>query len=388
MRRLSILVRLSCALACALVAFVSARLALPSLTEKDLAGGTRLRVGRVASVDVFVHLGNIAVPNPMTEVAGDPGRYEINPRVAFWDAYAITAPVPDVVDTPDGMQLIVPWTLLPSSVAHAISQLDDEFGARFALRVGLKERLSDWQFERIDHISVPDDSAYRRICGVRSVYSVNMFDFLKDFGDDYKDSLRYAVSSSVMEVVQNSASNGDTALAFPAMAGAQHVQETHLVITYADSFGAILDGLSRAQGAKPSKAYLVVWNELVGHQELQAAIGGLQEALYRELPDWRDRLRSSMGTAIAGCFVLGVAFASLYSRRPLATRLNLFKCMLVTFVLVLDAKYTSWIGQYLPAAALPCVSIAILSGLAFAVGVELRSRGLVEGGEDTSKAGG
>ena len=205
-----------------------------------------------------------------------------------------------------------------------------------------------------------------------------MFDFLKDFQSNYKTTIRHAISNSVMEVVQRSGKNREKGIAFPALAGAQYVIEKDIVLSYSDSFGAILDGISRVQGTKPSKVYLVVWRELIGHKECRAALKGLENALYKNLSSWKKQLKNLIVVSIGIFFIIGVAVASVHLENTFTKPINFLLCLVAIFVLVVGTKYTSFISDYFPASSFPRLSVSILSGVSFFLGMQLRRRQFIK----------
>lgn len=221
---------------------------------------------------------------------------------------------------------------------------------------------------------MPADSKYGRFTGVKSIYAVNMFAFLRDLGEDYQDTLASAVSRSVMEVAQHSGDHRDRSLAIPALAAAHHVRDKELVLSYGDSFSAILDGLGRVHGHPPPQVHLIIWWQINGHKEMAAALSGLESALYRGVPGWSQRLRGMIIGALAVSFVLGILW-SLYLRDRLQFRRQAPRFIvlaLATFGTAVGASYVEWSADILQAATFPraAVGVAAFCGLILGALVE------------------
>ncbi|MGE0640856.1 MAG: hypothetical protein AB7G12_13805 [Thermoanaerobaculia bacterium] len=322
-------------------------------------------LGRINATDIDVFLGNVAVPNRLIPT-GD-NRWLLESRLSFWDSFLTTAPAPKAQATPGGIRLEVPWTLLPSSVLSAVSQLDPNLRDSLGTWLELHEGPASWSFARLSRYPVPADSRYAAITGMRAIYSVNLFEFLKDLGPDYRASLASAVSNAVLETLQEAGRNGDHKIAIPAIAAAQNVADRELVISYSDSFSAILDGVERVQANSPSRVVLVVWRDLEGSPELPAALLGLRTAAFRSIPEWRDPIRQFALLAAAIGLVSGLLYGHLtsLSRPPL---LVLTIAALGVLAAVLGHKYVEQIAGFLPVTSRPHLDIGLLTAISVLFG--------------------
>ena len=361
-----------------LLAAVVAAASLPKLGHAPTATGQPSNLGRINdSIDVDFHVGNVAIPNRLIQVEHDRSSWQLDHRLRFWDAFLTTAPSPDVYETSNGITLQIPWTLLPSSVASTIQQLDPSFGSEIETWLALKRSAGEWAFDRIEMRDVPRDAAYYRVTGVRTVYSVNLFEFLGELGDDYRANLKRAISSATKEVLELSASRGESKVAIPALAGAEHVVDEHLVLSYRDSFEAILDGISRTQGNTPSRVILVIWNEVRGHPEFDSAIQGLEMASLRKIPEWSVRLRTQAGISVAIAVVVGILASHVFSRdrRHSAPMAVLFSALALVAT-ILGHKYLGSVITVLPLTDFPAIEIGALSALGTVLGFVLHGIGL------------
>jgi len=295
--------------------------------------GHPLALGRAQGTEVYFHLGDVALPNQLRARPDDKRTFSLSTRILHWDVYMITAPVPRPLDTAEGKSISIPWTSLPVSTVKSIRNVDPNFANTLERRIGLKQSSADWNFERVDEIVVAQSSDYYKLCGIKRIYAVNMFDFMPDLGPDYRNVLRHAISDSVMEVVQRIGDSSDKGVAIPALAGAQYVVEKDLVLPYDETFGAILDGVTRVQGPKPSKVYLLVWRALAGSKEATAALRGLEKALYNNLPRWKQRLNTVVAIVIGISFAVGVV-TSTRLEKPLRNLVNFIICGIAICVLV------------------------------------------------------
>jgi len=217
-------------------------------------------IGQLNSMDVYVHVGDITVPNRVEKLEDG---LLLDPRIRYWDSFLISAPVPRIADK---KHVEIPWTLLPLSASETVTTIDEQFGTRLKRWLGLKNSVVDWHFDRLDHIRVPVESEYFLATSVSTIHAVNIFDFVKELGGNYGRVLGRAIASATKETIEAGAQLNDRAIAFPALAAAQYVFEKDMVVSYEESFTSILEGAERAK-ATPSKIVLVIWRGLLGHAE-------------------------------------------------------------------------------------------------------------------------
>lgn len=366
-----------------LCGYLVALMLLPSVRVQNPFSAPQL-LGRLNQIDVYLQVGDVVIPNRAVRATSQ--GWEFNNRVKYWDSFLISAPVPDAISTKDGTTLTIPWTLLPMSVVHSVGSLDREFGEALARTLGLKRGPQDWHFERLTRIDVPEASKYAHVTSIKAIYAVNLFEFMEDLGGEYKTVLVQAISRCVMETVQDSGRMKDRSIAIPALAGAQHVVERELVLSFEDSFSAILDGVSRAKGGGPSQVHLIVWWEIAKHPEMTAALRGVESAAFRVMPDWRSRLNSLLSWTLAIGFFLGVIFftwkreVGRKPRQPART----IALLGIAVVGGVGAKLTELLVDVLPAADFPRAGVAVMVAVAFLLGtcVEERLPGLVKLKED------
>jgi hypothetical protein len=196
-----------------------------------------------------------------------------------------------------------------------------------------------------------------------------MFDFLAELGTAYRTNLERAISSAVKHVVEASARNNDQKLAFPALAAAVHVSDDSLVVSYAASFGAILDGVQRANTA-PSEIVLVIWNAWSGTPEMSSILGGLTKALYRNVEEWSGRFRV-IAKAVAIVAILVGMLYSIFTRARIArpSRSTIIKGVLKTVPAVAGYWYLTVTLNVLPLSTLPAFEIGSIAAAACAIGV-------------------
>ncbi len=245
----------------------------------------------------------------------------------------------------------------------------------------MKESPAEWHFERVSYITVPRESEYYYATAVRRIYAINMFEFVKELGGDYKQNLTRAISPAVKEVTEESASRGDQRLAFPALAAAEHVVEDYLVVSYEASYDAILDGVSRASRT-PSEIVLVVWHAWSGTPELASALGGLSRALYRRIPSWSKRLKTVFAAGAAAGLLTGVVCAFVTTKRK--RRSDWFTFMLGAIGVVPAVASYSYLGALLKVAPLsswPAIEIAALALACCGIGHVLQRKGALAFGK-------
>lgn len=239
------------------VLYLMARIGLPSIHwEQALVQPVPL--GEVSHVAVSYYVGDVAIPNRLEPADSSGTHFKLSPRHKYWDAYLITAPVPQIFSTTQGVNLSVPWTLLPQSVCSSVAQLDQPFASELESWLQLKESQAQWHFDRLLRKATVSTNDYYIATGIEAIYAVNLFDFLHELGDDYHGSLARAISSASKEVVERTGSDNHRKVAFPALAAAQHVKDREIVLTYARSFSSVLDGIRRAEGRKPAEIVLII----------------------------------------------------------------------------------------------------------------------------------
>jgi len=362
-----------------LAAFVFSDLYLWELPIDKACEGQPVKLGRINdTTDIYFHIGNVAVPNLLEPIDSEEGVYRLQDRFNFWDTYVITAPVPRQVTTEGGTMLEIPWTLLPSSVVSTVSQLDSELAETLELWLKLKESPADWDFGRLERFEVSPKSVYAQKCSVRSLYAVNMFEFLDELGKDYQLNLTSAISTAIKEVLEYSGEFQERTLAVPALAAAEHVVDRELVVSYADSFKASLDGVSRAQGKIPSQVVFVVWHSLEGHPEFDSATGGLEQAAYAMIPLWSNRLQTAASVAI-GLGLLTGLLLSHFTKRPISK--GAISIMLMTILVVLPVILEHfWFNitvKIIPFTSHYSAEIGFIAGVATIIGYFIHRRGLV-----------
>lgn len=354
---------LACAIgfSCSLIAhLVLRRVDTPSPFDRPV------ELGRLNGVNVFLCCGDVALPNQL--VRGDDGRLDLDTRFKDWTACVITAPVP--APTADGSTLVIPWTLLPTSVVESVRLVDAEFATRLERSLGLKESSSEWHFARMTRLNVPAETRYAEVTGMRSLYAVNMFEFTGDLGTAYGRSICDAISSAVMTAVQQSADDGESSIAIPAMCAALHVTDRSLVVSYWESFSSILDGIERASGKVPASVHLVLWRNAHSRAEQRAAANGLEAALYDGLPAWRDRLRNTLVGAMAVTFVLGVLW-SMWRQHGQFSRSAAWRILVLSIAAVgaaVGATFIDWSLEVVQAAKIPATVCGLCAACAFILG--------------------
>jgi hypothetical protein len=363
-----------------ILAFLLGRFFLRDLNWRQKWTANPTELGRINGIDVYFHVGDVALPNKLERARPDAVRegYQLS-TVTAWDTFATTAPVPHVTRTKKGLRLIVPWTMLPVSVVRSIHSVDPAMAEEAAAQLGIGGGEVDWRFERITRIPVPPESDYARVCKLTSMYGVNLFDFMEELGDDYRPMLRRAVSDAVKQIAEECGGTGENRVAFPALAGARHVVDRGLVLTYAESFGAIIDGLSRAGGTKPSKVVLVAWREAHSAPELDAATEGVRRACYQHLPAWQARLKTAVLATLSVAFMLGVLTA--WSRAGGKGRPHMWAFLIDSAVLlpaVLGCAYAKLVPGLLPVRLWPKYALAAVAALAFFTGVRLHRWGVIK----------
>lgn len=370
------------------VAFFTSGIFLKNLTEDDFREGLPVNLGRIQGIDVLAHIGDIAIPNQIHSVWGRPDRYALDSRKIFWEAYMITAPVPKEIPSPTGIRLEIPWTLLPASVCQTVFQVDSLFGLSLESWLGLKRSPAEWHFDRISFLSVPETTRYHRLTGLSRIYSVNLFDFLNELGGDYKSHLSKAISSATKEVIQSCGRIEIRKLAIPAVAAAQQVREQDLVLSYRSSYGAILDGLSRASGNTPSQVVLVVWSSLRGTRELESSLNGLRLAAFDLIPEYTVNLRTVATTIITLGVLLG-AFISYKSRNDLEEALAwpILFAMLAVLPTMIDFFFLKWFLGVLPASSRPDLDCGLIASTSVLVGAFLDRKGNIMRKHLTGKQG-
>lgn len=349
-----------------LIVFAVAARALPSLPEDVSIGDPPRKLGRVNSIDIYFHLGDIAIPNRLAISESDPSLLEIDQRIRYWDSYIVTSPVPREVALEDHSTLIIPWTILPRSVIETVEQLDSSFASRLEAWLGLKSSPADWKFDRVSRLDVPTSNAYHQTTGIRTIHAVNLFEFVEEFGSEYEANLESAISSASKEVVEQSGQAGDQKMAFPALAGADHVIEKNLVVPYRVSFEAIIDGIGRARGDTPSQIFLVVWQSLLGTPEMESAMAGLEMAALKRIPEWNNRLILVASGLVSVGFIVGLLvgyFSITQLDRPKLV------VLIVTIIGIFPVAFGYWylerLMKVLPLTEQPEIEIGVLSVLAF-----------------------
>ncbi len=354
---------------------VAAHLVLNQMGTTFVETDSPVVVGRINGANIAVHVGDIAVPNRLFPVTERVGGWRLDPRLRYWDAYVLTAPVPKVVSTETGDQLQIPWTLLPGSVVSTVRQLDPQFSDLLEEWLQLKESPAEWHFERLAQMQVPTNSEYYGATAVRRIYAINMFEFVSDLGGDYRQNLTRAISSAVKEVLERSGIKGDQKLAIPALAAAEHVTDKYLVISYEDSYRAILDGISRAKST-PSEIVLVVWHAWLGTPEMSSAIHGLSEALYRQVPERAERLKTLFVGAASIGFLSGVFGGFLITPKKRRSSLFTFIIGLVVVVPIIASYwYLDLLLRSASLATLPGPKAAFLTVCSCLIGHVLQTKG-------------
>jgi hypothetical protein len=367
------------------VVFVASAISLPMVSLRVQRGPGRVPIGKLNNIAIYGIVSNVAIPN--APVPGKTGSYAGDPRTSGWDAYVTSAPVPETKVTSDGISLTVPWTRLPGSIVETVDGIDPEFGQMLQRWLFLREGPSTWTFGRVSRLQV-SAGPYRDITGMNAVYGVNLFDFLQDLGGDYQASLKAAVVSAAKLAVEDARPSGDQRLAFPAIAGAAFVEERELVLTYRDSFDAILTGIGDAQGRSPAQITLVIWNSLANRPvELKAALDGLEHAAYRRVTSLHERLVLIAAVATAFGLIVGVAFG--FYRRRHSQRL----AVVVTSVVALmvsagQYRLVTFATDFLPITSFPPVDITVLSVAAALLGLTLESIGYLTLGKNAGSASG
>nr|VFJ76412.1 MAG: hypothetical protein BECKFM1743A_GA0114220_109241 [Candidatus Kentron sp. FM]VFJ77369.1 MAG: hypothetical protein BECKFM1743C_GA0114222_109771 [Candidatus Kentron sp. FM]VFK23246.1 MAG: hypothetical protein BECKFM1743B_GA0114221_109131 [Candidatus Kentron sp. FM] len=163
-------------------------------------------------------------------------------------------------------------------------------------------------FGRIKEFEIPRTSAYWKLTKVDNIYAINLFDFTDEWKIAYKKILKGTLSSGVKAVLEQAGKANNHRIAFPAIAAAKYVLEQDLVISYQDSFSAILEGIGRAKGDVPEDVILVIWEGLKGHQEYLKAISGLSDSLSLHLASWRNQIANVISFSISICFIAGLVF--------------------------------------------------------------------------------
>lgn len=357
------------------LALLSALISLPSLSIPKPDNRIPVHLGRINQMDVYYHIGDIAIPNQLIPSNVNSGYYTLSHRMKFWDTYIISAPVPRLISTPTSINLEIPWTLLPQSVSEVVSSIDSTFGADLAPWLAVKESIADWSFDRISYKDVPDNSHYYAVTGVRRIYAVNLFEFVQELGTNYRNNLSSAISSATKEVIEAVGRSDNQRVALPALAAAKHVIDDELVVSYKSSFSAILDGLNRVSGGSPSHVVLVLWHLIDDTPEFKAAIRGLRKAIYRKLPDWKKSLEQTASILAAIGLIVGVLFSHLRKQsglKPLAIVLLIGLLPIIT-----DYFYMKAAIGLLPISNIPQIEIAILTGVMTFFGMKLHEFGVV-----------
>ena len=181
---------------------------LPQLEYAREIGDPPEYLGRLNSIDLYLHLGDIAIPNRLVPLLDNPEKFEIDERIRYWDSYLITAPVPRIIDVDCEKQILIPWTILPSSVVLGIDQIDPEFSNMVENWLALKGSPAEWKFDRLSFFEVPSSFRYHQITGVATIHSVNLFEFVQELGNQYKENLASAISSATKEVIEQSGKIG------------------------------------------------------------------------------------------------------------------------------------------------------------------------------------
>jgi hypothetical protein len=325
-------------------------------------------------VNISVHLGNVAVPNRLSPDDSEPNKLRLDYRVRFWDSYLITAPVPEVVPSEQGARLKVPWTLLPKSVVETVDQLDPSFAKSVESWLQLKESPGEWNFERLEYMTVPQESKYYHVTGIRRIYAVNMFEFVEELGVEYTRNLSRAISSAVKEVIEESGRRGDQRLAFPALAAAEHVRDRHLVVSYGTSFSSILDGLSRAD-VTPSEVVLVVWHRLSGTPEMSSAIQGISAALYEHASSWSERFRLVATAAVVSAFLFGVLYGLLGIKKKRPRDWYAFVLRMLALIPIVGTYwYVDTFLKLMPISSWPTLEIGLIASFCFGIGLLIQNK--------------
>jgi hypothetical protein len=326
-----------------------------------------------------VIVGDIAVPNQLELV--EDGRIALVRATRFWDGFITTAPVPSVVVSDSTLEVTLPWTRLSETIVTRVAQYDSTTARAFEEWMKFGAGPAEWGLSRLRTFEPSDTSAYHRITGINCIVALNLFDFVKDLGDQYGSMLRDAVSSAVKETLEKCGSFHVDRLAIPALAGAEHVNEKNLVLSYAVAFEGILDGVGRATtGDTPAGVCLVVWLEpaLAGHPEYGAAMDGVERAAYKKVPLWGNAVNRMTSAFVAIGFVIGLLIKHI--RRPRRLPIGPLSMRLLAVVpLVAGQWYLQATLKILPISQWPPVEIAIIAGAAYTIGMILEGNLLSSG---------
>ena len=280
------------------LSFLFSYLLSPSLNKDYKPFQTPELIGELNSIEIYSYLGDIVIPNQIKNE-----KY-INPNLTFWDSYIITAPVPYF----QSGYIITPWTILPINVVRTIDYYDSTYADNVEEKLGLNKPIKQRKFNSLTKIDIPQNTIYGQLSKLNSIYAINLFEFEKDFGKNYKSSLKKAISNSLKYSIEIMGQDREKSIAIPALAGAKNVVEKNLVISYYDSFSSILSGIKRVKGNAPSKIILVVYYGLHNKDEYESAITGLQNALRGYVDNWKKKIKQINTTLIFLSYFLGIWF--------------------------------------------------------------------------------
>lgn len=336
------------------------RMFIPLLDIETADNGTPVEVGLLNGINVSYLVGDVALPNK--EISEEERSKTISTRLSLWDSYVISSPEPKA--TKDGVK--IDWTILPASVVRTIARFDKNLAMQLAEKLENVEQIEGVGFGRTKEFSVSKESPYWKLTKVNNVYAINLFDYTNEWKGAYKKKLKSALSSGVKSVMEQAGENHNRIIAFPAIAAAKYVVEQDLVISYQDSFSAILEGISRTRGNAPGDVIFVIWEGLKGHQEYEQAIIGFNNSLSLHLDSWKNKIATVISFSISICFIAGL-MAYRFRNGNYSLR-SLIGSAIIFVPVVAGAWFTTAFSKTEVVALYPQMAIAILGSVSVLLG--------------------